>query len=528
MKGLETVELRMPGRINGILLALYCFCVFVTEIVIRDLFHGKKLIILLPIMFAAFIALCPYVLKQVNKLEIHLNTEKAKEHNIVVLIKILMFIIPLTVLLLYYFAYYPGLFSYDSFFQYNQAISNQYSDWHPVIHTLIVFKLPLSLTGGWIGSIILFQDLCFSVVLGYSFVTIYKFTNLKISVALMTYILLNPLLGYLATFPWKDTTFAIAALLLLIYSFQIYLTKGDWLKPVFNTVMYILTVTVTTLSRHNALLFTIPIVLAVFFCISRKRTAVICFGVIILCFGVKYPLYYAIGVEKPSNRQVETLGLPMTVIGAAVTYTPELLDKETLEFAYKIAPEEVWKAKYITGSYQQVKFDARTNTDVIEDYGRQKVISMMFRCFRYSPKESSKALIKLTEASYTITDEYNSTLIYGLDQPESGNVGIQTLLKEYCRLMTYCFPFLYIRIGVILLLLIISVLSKCRLNKLEDWKKILFVLPVFFYNYGTSMLMAGNELSTRFFFYTYLVVPILLIFMFIKAGSDCSPNPDYS
>jgi hypothetical protein len=33
---------------------------------------------------------------------------------------------------------------------------------------LLAFKLPLALTGGWIGSVVLLQGLCFSGVIGYT------------------------------------------------------------------------------------------------------------------------------------------------------------------------------------------------------------------------------------------------------------------------------------------------------------------------------------------------------------------------
>ena len=69
-----------------------------------------------------------------------------------------IFIISITVLLIYYIACYPGLFSPDSIEQSQQALGKiNYNDWHPALHTLLFFTLPLKLTSGWMGSIVLLQ-----------------------------------------------------------------------------------------------------------------------------------------------------------------------------------------------------------------------------------------------------------------------------------------------------------------------------------------------------------------------------------
>ena len=103
----------------------------------------------------------------------------------------------------------------------------------------------------------------------------------------------------------------------------------------------------------------------------------------------------------------------MTIIGAVVTHTPEALDEETREFAYKVAPKEVWEEKYKDGSYNAVKWDDRTNNNVIEEYGTQKVISMMFKSINASKCVALTSLIKLTDANYSLTDDYDKFIYLG-------------------------------------------------------------------------------------------------------------------
>lgn len=510
------------GGVNGVLLILYSVFIFLTAVITSDYFSSYYFLISFFFILVLAILICPLLLRSVSKLSLpHYTAEKNKQLSHSTIIHIALYIIPLAVLLIYYLAYYPGSFSIDSIEQYSQAVSNQYNDWHPVIQTLFAFKLPLTVTGGWIGSIVLFQIICFSAILGYSFNTVLEYTNVKYIVISMAFVLLNPQLGNMAIYPWKDVSFAMGTLLLLVYSLKVFLSKGEWIKKPLNTVLFIVVASLTTLFRHNALLFTVPLVVAILFYLSKKRGLVICLSIILLCMGIKYPLYSAIGVESPDKRQVETLGLPMTVIGAVVTYSPDSLDEETREFAYKVAPKEVWAERYKYGSYNFVKWDDGTNNDVIEEYGSQKVILMMLKSFNASKRVALISLIKLTEASFSVTGEYDNFVHsyiekneFGLSQSVNGRIaaiceGYSGFVKDFIS-----YPFLHL--GFLHLLLIIAVLSKCKLNKLNDWKKILFVVPVFAYNFGTSVLLTGVEDASRFFFYTFLLMPVLFIFTFNK------------
>lgn len=457
------------------------------------------------------------ILRVLSKLEIKSPSIPAKQS---VLSKLSIFLVTFFFFLIYYIAFYPGGYSYDSIVQFEQIITNKYNDWHPVFQTLFAFKLPFVLTKGWNGSLALFQIICYSVVLSYSFNTLYKYTNAKYTLLSMLFILLNPLLETNALFLWKDVSFGIGSLLLLSCSLQIFLSKGIWLKSTSNTILFITAFVFTTLFRHNAILFTVPLVVAVLFFTTKKRGFIISLSVIILCFGVKTSLNSVLDVEQPDKRKVETLGLPMTVIGAAVTYSPDALDEETLEFAYKVTPKEVWENKY-NWSFNSIKNEPETNTLVIEEYGAQSVISMMFRCFINSTRISTTALIKLTRAAYTISDNYTFVYYPGVypnsfNIIEKSNKSLRTILKSYGNFASETFPHLFMYFGAAHFLLIASVLAKCKLNSLKDWKKILFIIPVFAYNYGTTLLLSGVNDSMRFFFYTFTLIPLFLVFLYKK------------
>ena len=500
--------------VNGLILILYSIFIFSTYafVATEQISSWGKWTILIVILS---IVICPLVLKLTKKIRIH-QPRKAT-HNFLWLL--LFFVVPLILFLAKYIIYYPTAFSPDSIVQYQQILTDAYNDWHPVIQTLLFLKLPLLLTGGWIGSITLFQIVEFSVILAYALYTIRKHTNNLYAILAMLFILLNPQTTNMAMYPWKDVSFAMGALLLVTYTLRIYFTSGEWIKRPLNLIALFVTFALTTLMRHNAPLFTIPLFIAIFFLIHKKRALLILGCAIVLVALIKIPLYSALHVEKSEDRQIETLGLPMNIIGSVATYAPEDLDEETRTFIYQVASEEVWNEQYTYGDYNSVKWDERTNNEIIEEYGTGKVLSMALQCIKNSPKESLNGLIHLTDAVYTVCDHY---LYYDLPMIFENDYDITQQgipkLQEFNEKMTYriskYLPWIFMYLGSMHLVLLISVLAKCRLNKWKEWKKILLILPVFLYNFGTAILLTSANDSSRFFYYTFLILPTLLVFLY--------------
>ena len=505
-------------RTNSIILSLYLLFISICQIIVSSrfqtyyFFFGSSLWIIISFFLA------PLMIRLFSTLELR---DGQLGHNMSRWKSSLVFYgIPFSVLLIYYAAYYPGAFPTDSFNQYRQVITGHYSDWHPVLHTLFSIWLPLKITGGWIGAISLFQILIFTVALGYCFQTIRKYAGKKYAAGSMIYILCNPLICT-AVIPWKDTSFAIGALLLVVFSIEIIMTKGMWLNSFPHITGFVIVMVFTTVFRHNAVLFTVPLLFAVLFQIRKKSFLIVLLSSIALLALIKGPLYSAVHVEKPDNRQVETLGLPMTVIGAAVTYNPDALDDDILEFAYKIARKDVWENYYTLGEFNDFKFSNESNEDVIEEYGSKRVLEMMFRCIKASPTISLSALVKLTESVYTVTDPHPVLIYpyidandYGIERASDRSTPAHLVYSIRSFVQDF-FPHIFLFYGVADLLVISTVLSRC--NR-KNWKIALFALPLLVYNFGTSLLLTGYSDSPRYFYYTVLILPALLVIFYRKIG----------
>ena len=505
--------------INGILLFLYISLVLSAyAIAVNDSVVAILRQIVFSLIFSAVAV--PLAFRAVKKLtENRLESGQIEQISDITL-KIVFYLIPFLFFLFRFINCYPGIFSYDSIVQYTQAIDNEYNDWHPVIHTLIAYKLPLTLTGGWFGSIILEQIILLALSMGYSLSSIMKHTNKTTAFVVFLFYLLNPKLGNISVYAWKDVTFTTFTLLTVTYCFNVFFSKGEWLKKPFNTAVFIPVFVITTMIRHNAVLFTFPLMFAIVFYVEKKRFVFIFLSSLLLIGVVKYPLYSALGVTAPGNRQIETLGLPMSVIGEVVAHDPASLDDYTKEFAYKIAAPEVWEKTYVNG-FNSVKYKETSNNDVIEEYGRAEVFRIMFRCVKASPLYAMKGFITVTCPAYSITgNELPGILDSDYGEYGEGNLNsFEMINRQYSRFCAVVVPFLFFFLGCIHLAILTVFFAKYRLNTLEGWKRALFVLPLFINNFGTMFLMTSNYDYIRISFYSFMTAPLLLILL-LKNGKS--------
>ena len=538
------------SRINRIILALYLSFILICQVIASPELCGSYLVIGVVAVTVFSFVVSPFIIRFFSRLSVNDKTRFDKLTP--VKLKLLFYGVPLFVLLLYYFAYYPGGFINDSLSQFYQYFYGQYSDWHPAFHTLFAFTLPLKLTNGWIGSVVLFQILIMTAAIGYSLETIHEYAGKVYVIGCMIYILCNPLIA-ISVNPWKDTSFAIGTMLLMTFSLRIFITKGVWLRKPVNSVLFVAVMVFTTLFRHNAILFTLPLMLALFFCIPFKRFTCLLMACIALFAVIKGPLYSAAGVERQTGRrQIETMGLPLNVIGAAVANTPEVLDQDILDFAYGIAPAQIWEEHYESGNFNIIKWgtqddmDESVNIDYVDNYEASEIMDMMFRAFAKSPYECARSLVKLTEGVFTVTDDHYMLIEPYIDENYFGigvpGIGIDNYLglnkpSTRSNLLTSFFygsrlfvrqfcPHIFLYYGVAILAVIVSVCSKLSLRKLKDWKVILFALPLLAYDYGTSLLLTGSNDCPRYFYCTVLIVPVLLVFFYINREDFVKESAD--
>jgi hypothetical protein len=165
--------------------------------------------------------------------------------------KLLFFIIPLIVGVVYWLAFFPGVMSYDSVNQWDQLSTFKITNLHPAFHTILEWLL----TRIWYSPAIisLFQVIFASLVIGYGLLSIQKVSRLPgyLLIALGLLISVNPLVGVIDVTLWKDVLYSFAILLLTIYLLNIISSEGKWITKPIHSILLGCTLAIIWLTRFN-------------------------------------------------------------------------------------------------------------------------------------------------------------------------------------------------------------------------------------------------------------------------------------
>jgi len=137
------------------------------------------------------------------------------------IITYIILFIPIPIWLFYLLSVYPGILTPDSLDQWNQAITFNFNNWHPIFHTLMNWSLIKIYNSP--------ATICIAQILSLTLVNLYGykvFTKSKnnnkygtfLLILITFFVTLNPINGYMINTLWKDIFFSISFLLLeLIY-----------------------------------------------------------------------------------------------------------------------------------------------------------------------------------------------------------------------------------------------------------------------------------------------------------------------
>lgn len=441
----------------------------------------------------------------------------------------------LAVLAAYYIAFFPGTYGGDMDTQLGEVASGVYDDWHPFIHTLLYYTIPLKVFGA-VEIIVPLQILWFSLALAYLTMTLRKNRAPRwLCAAEVLYVVLAPATGNALVCPMKDCAMTTFAMVFMAHYVNIICTKGSWLEKKRNIFAAGLFFVLTLLVRHNAILLVGPMlfIAAIYIWNKRKQLISLILCICVIYAAIKGPLYSAYNVQKASNRTTEVVGLCMSVMGNVAAYWPEALPPEVQEFLYSVTPKEVWETTYFTGSFNHVKWLAETNWDPIEEAGAFQVMKYTVETIRSAPGLCLQAFLKVTGMVWQI----DGSRIWGISADPDVSKSEITLPPE---LQMYCYNLLqawgelvrttvlnniFWFVGLLDMLLVTFALTGIRNSK--DIVRALHAVPVLCYNFGTALLLTGYD--WRFFYYTMTLFFPLLFMMVQREGQtpeDIGTEPD--
>lgn len=416
-------------------------------------------------------------------------------------------------------ACWPGGVSYDASNQWRQAHSGEFNNWHPVFHTLLIWLV----TRVWDSYpfAVCVQIAAFSAAMAYLTSTLNR-RGVPAWLALGAHALVCASLPVRNTLMYlgKDSAMSAAVVVLAAQAVNMLHTRGGWLKRPRNAVCFGLMLAAATLLRHNAILWTLPLLLCGLLCFPwGRRGAALAAGAAALALAlVRGPLYGALDVVYPDNTTEESMGIPMTILWDVRAQAPEALDGETAAFLSALAADGEWEDAYQLHRYNSIKFTY--DRELIAERSVTDILSMAGRAALAAPRLAFETINGVTGLVWDVTGQNRGyeTVSNSGDLPEAlygratlNRLGQAALAVIDAPLAWTPARWLTENIGAQLLLMLLAALWTLRRRGVDV---LALALPVLCYDLGTMLLLCGDD--ARFFQCSMAVcIPCILAMLYL-------------
>ena len=430
----------------------------------------------------------------------------------------------------------------DFYKSFIEAENNKYTDWHPVIFTLIFAKLPiyivevLKLPIDLKHATFIFYEFFRALVLSFAISNIEKFANKKIAIITLLYYMFMPLSIHSIVSQTKGTAmgeFFILGFIILLKSIKdinadidLNNNKNDTINSrtyfieISRDILVGIFFALSLLMRKNGILFFAFVFLGIIFTFKKIKTIRIITSfvvTIIIITKVIYSFFDITYLPKAHNTH-ELLGLPLTVISAFMKYDEDNVDDDIKEFALELVDNDtsLYDGFNIKLGYHSVKWNEKFNYDnayrVFEKYNAMDVVNMSYRLFLKNPKLAMISIYNLTKGVYGFRNWQGIT-------QQNGKI-----LSKNLFINIYQF-FLSLEVAFINLIIIVSIFVKKLYMIFNKTKKVLnkknifnlcMCLAVLCYNFGTMLLLSSAD-STHYFMISSMALPLICM------GELCEP-----
>ncbi len=255
---------------------------------------------------------------------------------------------------LWLFAFFPGIMSFDSVSQWEQASTKIYNNAHPFLHTLLITLLK----SVWDtpAFVALFQIIISSLIIAYSLVFFLKLGASKKKIFIVFFILLIlPSVGIYNITLWKDVLFAQCITALSIIFIKDFLNQ----TKITNTKIILVAVLTLLISnmRHNGIIY-LPIVPLIYFSfriINVKKLALMTISIIIFYITLNVIVFNVLHVTSTSDSLPREF-VKLQIIGNALRmgYAPSKEESDTIE---KLMPLEEFRKRYNCSAIDYLRID---------------------------------------------------------------------------------------------------------------------------------------------------------------------------
>jgi hypothetical protein len=271
--------------------------------------------------------------------------------------------IPLVVIwLLYLIAFWPGFMNSDAQDQWQQMVTGRINDWHPAFHTLTFWLI----TRAWFSpaAVALVQVLILAILIGLILSEFQRKNTPLWLIGIILVILCLPPYGLAIIALWKDIPFSIAILGFTFCLLQVVESGGGWTKRALSWVGLGVIGALAALYRHNGppgIFISLALLVMVYPRYRKEMLGALAVAAL-LYFGVRGPLYRAVGVPKDTTNPGLQLALAHLIAAHTKAHTP--LSPEERELLLSIRKDDlVWP--YDCYSNNKMAFDGNLHLDAL-------------------------------------------------------------------------------------------------------------------------------------------------------------------
>ena len=268
-------------------------------------------------------------------------------------------------LLVWWAGWFPAIMSSDSTDQWNQVLTFDFQNSHPITHT--AFLWVVSVVWESPGAVALLQVVLTALVLGF---IARRLVQLGVSewmtVSAVWLIAMLPMTAAMTITIWKDVPFTLAMgwvfteLLLLAHDRRRF--WATWHAPMRLGVGLGLMWALRANGKFTALAF--AVILAIVF-VKHWRNLLIA-GASMVGVGVVLPAFL-IAVLPVTDRPIEPAQVFMPDVAAVVFHASDALSADDLVLVDAVAPLRVWEDQYACGDSSPLVFHPEYDNSVIQD-----------------------------------------------------------------------------------------------------------------------------------------------------------------
>jgi Family of unknown function (DUF6020) len=419
----------------------------------------------------------------------------------------------------YLIAFFPGAMTADSIFQWEQAHTGKFNDWHPVMYTFFIMMV----TAIWDSpaAIGIAQIIIISIVIGYCLFELEKAGAPKWAVWTVSILFaVSPVNGIYSITVWKDILYSTFILLFTTLICKLIMTNGNWLNRFPSFIFFTMAALGVVFFRHNGFVACLASLLILFAVFRHlwKRWFLIISLVVVIHYAVTGPLFTYLNVT-PSDPN-EALSIPTQQIARVIAYNGEMTEQQA-EYINKIMSLDLWKKFYNPYVTDPIKFSGYYNKRAIFPDHLSTYLRTWWEICLQNPRLVIVAMMKQTSLVWQMNepnDGYTSMFVtnvfYGnkfglknevISQPITNMVGTYLKWSE-----TTGKPFLWRPAVYMFSILLFTFIAFLR-NDRKAW-----LLPIAVLLNAGTVFIALPAQDFRYLYSNSLVFFIAFLFAFIS------------